>query len=234
MARIKRGRKGLEKNASRITFWGTNLEVGKQREECDREGHVAQPASRDALVEAAHTELRDNSGRRLASRRRCCRSSSARRGCRRLALQLHAQLDDLHRVRGRDLEESRERAAQHLLPEPDAPIAVALGEVLARDVVDGQLDGLLGRDADQVRAQPAVEPARALEAHDLAEAVDRPVVERRGARGRGAHVLHARLDHVEREDDGRAEDAGQAADDELGGQGHLRGGWRLKVMEKEN
>jgi hypothetical protein len=112
-----------------------------------------------------------------------------------LALELHAELDDFHRVRRSHLEEPRASARRHLLPEANLPVAVRGREALAEDVVDRELDRLLRRHADEVRLEPALEPRRALRRDDLAEAVDRPRLARGGAR---ALVLEARLHHVKR------------------------------------
>ena len=57
-----------------------------------------------------------------------------------------------------------------LAPQFDAAVFVA--EFVAHQVVHGELDGFLGRDADQLRGEAAVKPKHALVTDHLLEAVN--------------------------------------------------------------
>ena len=90
-------------------------------------------------------------------------------------------------------------------------LALLIGEVAADEIVDGQLDGLLGGDTDELRQDTRVEAPEALVADDLPEAVDRVVVQPL-AGIRAALVLHARLDEIDRVHHEGTEGAGETAE----------------------
>ena len=56
-------------------------------------------------------------------------------------------------------------SGQHLGPHGDG--ALLGGELVPDQVVDGELDGLLGGDSDQLRDQASVQAADALKPHHL-------------------------------------------------------------------
>ena len=80
------------------------------------------------------------------------------------------------------------------MPPPNLPLLI--GKHPAHEIVHRQLDRLLGRDTDQLRQHARVQAAEPLVADDLAEAVDRVVVQALAGVG-AALVLHARLDQVD-------------------------------------
>ena len=95
------------------------------------------------------------------------------------------------------------------MAKPD--VALLVGEVAADDIVDGQLDGLLGGDTDELRQDTRVEAAETLVADHLPEAVDRIVIQPLAGIG-AALVLHARLDEIDRVHHEGTEGAGDAAE----------------------
>jgi len=111
-------------------------------------------------------------------------------------LHLQPDLDDFERIGENDLAAAG-GAAGHDLPAPPDGVGLLVGEVGAHEVVDGQLDGLLGRDADHLRDDAGVQAADALVLDDLLRAVDAVLVEAL-AGAAAALVLHARLHQVDR------------------------------------
>ena len=86
-------------------------------------------------------------------------------------------------------------AGKHLAGKAD--LAVLIRQRPADQVIGRQLDGLLGRHADQLRQHTRVQTTEALVAHHLLEAVDRVLVQPLPGQG-AALVLQPSLDQVDR------------------------------------
>ena len=94
------------------------------------------------------------------------------------------------------------------------PLAVLLAEPAAKEVVDGQLDGLFRRDANELRQEPAVEPNGALVSGYLHGAVDGIFVQGLDTL-HDALVLHPCLGQIDRVHEGRTNPAGDRAEHEV-------------------
>ena len=86
---------------------------------------------------------------------------------------LHLDLDDLHRVGGDDLTKSGSGTGQHAILDRQLVLRDigAFSPVLARKVVNGQLDGLFWSDSDQVGDDTTVQTASSFLCNDLAETI---------------------------------------------------------------
>ncbi|KAI6754925.1 hypothetical protein HG531_004031 [Fusarium graminearum] len=130
-------------------------------------GNIAEQTRRSALVQSDETQVAHNPhGRSL----RCSFN-----GLGDLALDLETNLDDLEWV-GENLWYvcTSRTTRDHLRPECD--IAVLVGERLSGDIVDGELDGLLWGDTDQLRQHTGVETSETFVTDDLLETIYRVLV----------------------------------------------------------
>lgn len=104
-------------------------------------------------------------------------------------------------------------AGQQLVRVPDVA-GVRVHELPPDEVVDGELDCLFGRHADELRQHARVEAAEALVADDFSRAVERVCVEPLADALR-ALILHARLDQVDGVDHEGAKGACNATEGEV-------------------
>ena len=175
------------------------------------ERNVAEETGADAFVQPDETQVpHDPEGATFGQL-----LALARRGFERFALDLQPDLDDLEGVREDDLAHTRAATRQNLEFEGDGA-AADVGEFPAHEVVDSQLDGFFGRDADELGEHAGVETAEAFVADDFLEAVDAVFVHE-GADASGALILHAGLDEVDGVDHEGAEGTGDAAEGEVVG-----------------
>ena len=107
----------------------------------------------------------------------------------------------IYHAAGKDFTVERQRAG-------------VLDELVLDKVVDCELDGLLGRDANQLNGEALVEAEDALVSDDLLEAVEAVSVHDLADVGARALILHARLDQVDRVDGERANRARNRAQEE--------------------
>mmetsp|Transcript_17814 Transcript_17814/g.53492 ORF Transcript_17814/g.53492 Transcript_17814/m.53492 type:complete len:468 (-) Transcript_17814:659-2062(-) len=204
---------------STILLGEHSLHFGVHRKVNRREGDVTQQTRSRATIQPEEAQFTHHLN---------CRAWSTA-----LAGHLQTNLDDLERVGEHHLTGTGTGSGEHLEREIDTALVEA-GEGGAEQVVDGEFDGLLGRDAHQLWPDAAVETARTFASHHLHEAVGAVAVELLYARTGVALVLHARLHQIDRIDHRGADATCERAQHKvqravLGGGEQCRGGPRRSV-----
>ena len=182
------------------------LDVRVGREVNSRKRDVAEQASRSALIKplqakfANHFDCSDETG------------TGEPLG---FSLHLQADFDNFQRVCKNDLTGSSHAATDDLLWDrqsvPSDGAYVALAKEAAHQVIDCQLDGLFGRNTDELRCQSTIQPEQAFSGDHLSGTVCRVAIEEVADKD-CALILHACLDEIDRVDDCCADSTGNRAE----------------------